>query len=653
MSKIVLNDVTNLNALSVINDNFDKLEQELQNKVLYRDNPDGEPNTLESDVDANGNSLYNIQNLTINGAFTVQGEDVGAFIGQAADAAADAAASTTAAANSATAASASASAADASADAAAASETVATTKAGEASSSASSASSSASTATTQAGIATTQAGIATAQATIATTKASEAASSASSASTSASTATTQAGVATTQATNASVSAVDAAASAAAAATALDNFDDRYLGSKSSAPALDNDGNALISGALYFNNGTVVTEDKGMWIYDGGNWIKASSASQAILTTYKYVATAGQAVFTGADANSLVLSYTTGSIFPTLNGVKLDKTDYTATNGSTFTLAVAAAAGDELVIDSFATFNLANVYTKAEADALLAGKLDTTAGAVGNTNLAANSVTLTKLAREGTAGQVLMSGGPSADPSYGTMTNSYVGDRGQVFTSTGTFTVPDGVTAVKVTVVGGGGGGGGTPSSSGTGHTGGGGGGGVSIEYVTGLTPGGAVSVTVGAGGAGGTGNATGATGGTSSFGAYCSATGGAGGAGAGSGGYGGGGAGGTGSGGDINISGFPGSAANSTYSCSGGGGGSGGPVLTFFGSGPCNTFPIMAAYGGQGFINGTGGAVKTSLGASGNAGTGNGNGGSGIKQQLNLGIGTGGAGSAGIVIVEW
>jgi len=348
------------------------------------------------------------------------------------------------------------------------------------------------TAVTAAGTATTQAGIAT-------TKAGEAASSAS-------TATTQAGVATTQATNASASAVDAAASAAAAATALDNFDDRYLGSKSSAPTLDNDGNALISGALYFNNGTVVTDDKGMWIYDGGNWIKASSASQAILTTYKYVATAGQTVFTGADANSLVLSYTAGSIFPTLNGVKLDKTDYTATNGSTFTLAVAAVAGDELVIDSFATFNLANVYTKSEADVLLAGKLATTAGAVGNTNLAANSVTLTKLAREGTAGQVLVSGGAGADPSYTTLTTTVPVDV-QTFNSTGTWTKPTGgQTMARIQMWGGGGGGC-------TNYSGGGGGG--YNELVVPLSSINNQTATVGAGGAGSTTN--GGTGGASSF----------------------------------------------------------------------------------------------------------------------------------------
>ena len=40
---------------------------------------------------------------------------------------------------------------------------------------------------------------------------------------------------------------------AAAEAAFDSFDDRYLGAKSSAPSTDNDGNALLTGALYFNS----------------------------------------------------------------------------------------------------------------------------------------------------------------------------------------------------------------------------------------------------------------------------------------------------------------------------------------------------------------------------------------------------------------
>ena len=94
---------------------------------------------------------------------------------------------------------------------------------------------------------------------------------------------------------------------------------------------------------------------------------------------------------------------------------------------------------------------------------------------------------------------------------------------QVFTANGTFTVPAGVTRVKVFVTGAGGGGG---------YQAGGAGGGTAIKYVTGLTPGATITVTVGLGGSAGSnypGTAYGGTGGTTSFGAYCSATGGSGG----------------------------------------------------------------------------------------------------------------------------
>ena len=62
---------------------------------------------------------------------------------------------------------------------------------------------------------------------------------------------------------------------------------------------------------------------------------------------------------------------------------------------------------------------------------------------------------------------------------------YSGQRGQVFASSGTFTIPTGVTAIKVTVCGGGGGGG--ASQQGGGAAGGGGGpGGAGVQYFTGL-----------------------------------------------------------------------------------------------------------------------------------------------------------------------
>jgi hypothetical protein len=112
----------------------------------------------------------------------------------------------------------------------------------------------------------------------ATTKAGEAA-------TSATTATTQAGIATTKAGEAAASATASATSASAseaakdaALAALDNFDDRYLGAKASDPTVDNDGNPLVSGALYFN-----TTDDVMKVYDGSQWLAAyASLSGALL-----------------------------------------------------------------------------------------------------------------------------------------------------------------------------------------------------------------------------------------------------------------------------------------------------------------------------------------------------------------------------------
>jgi len=62
-------------------------------------------------------------------------------------------------------------------------------------------------------------------------------------------------------TNAETAQTAAEVAQAAAEAALDNFDDRFLGAKASDPTLDNDGNALLDGALYFN-----TTDDVMKVY---------------------------------------------------------------------------------------------------------------------------------------------------------------------------------------------------------------------------------------------------------------------------------------------------------------------------------------------------------------------------------------------------
>jgi hypothetical protein len=157
------------------------------------------------------------------------------------------------------------------------------------------------------------------------------------------------------------SATAAAASAAAAAASYDSFDDRYLGSKSSAPSVDNDGNALVTGALYWNS-----TSNTMFVWSGSAW--GSISSSAEIYRYRYTASGGETSVSGADANGATLSYLVGKEQVYLNGVLLARTsDYTASNGTSISSLSALTAGDILEIITFTSFEVANAVTQTNFD----------------------------------------------------------------------------------------------------------------------------------------------------------------------------------------------------------------------------------------------------------------------------------------------
>jgi len=73
MAKFTINDIASGYAsTTALNNSFDAIEQEFNNKVLYRNNPTGEPNQMENDFDLNGNDILNagqiaVTSLTVNG----------------------------------------------------------------------------------------------------------------------------------------------------------------------------------------------------------------------------------------------------------------------------------------------------------------------------------------------------------------------------------------------------------------------------------------------------------------------------------------------------------------------------------------------------------------------------------------------------------
>lgn len=80
--------------------------------------------------------------------------------------------------------------------------------------------------------------------------------------------------------------------------------------------------------------------------------------------FKYVATASQTAFTGADYNGAILAFSGTDVDVYLNGVHLDSTDYTPSNGDTITLASGAAASDELVIRAYRAFSVTDTVSKS-------------------------------------------------------------------------------------------------------------------------------------------------------------------------------------------------------------------------------------------------------------------------------------------------
>ena len=101
--------------------------------------------------------------------------------------------------------------------------------------------------------------------------------------------------------------------------------------------------------------------------------------------FKYTATANQTAFTGADANGAILAFSGNDVDVYLNGVHLDSSDFTASNGDTITLGSGAAASDELVIRAFRAFTVTDTVSKASGGTF-AGEITATSFQTTNTTV---------------------------------------------------------------------------------------------------------------------------------------------------------------------------------------------------------------------------------------------------------------------------
>ena len=157
---------------------------------------------------------------------------------------------------------------------------------------------------------------------------------------------------------------------AEASGAVSAFGTIYQVSTNNPTARGNGSTPLVAGDLAY----VVSANK-LRTYNAtlGAWEDAGSAVSGLRQIYQYVATAGQTLFPATGTISYDQTAGGAAISVYLNGVLLKTTDYTATNGTTVTLASGAALNDEVSIHTFGTFNAANTYSQSETNTLLAAK----------------------------------------------------------------------------------------------------------------------------------------------------------------------------------------------------------------------------------------------------------------------------------------
>lgn len=266
-----------------------------------------------------------------------------------------------------------------------------------------------------------------------------AASSASGAATSATNATTSATASGNSATASANSATVSANSAAAAALSYDEFDDRYLGSKAAAPTLDNDGNALLTGALYFNSTSGVLNVRTA----GALWSPAVIASSSFIAGLLDDASAVDARVTlgaavsGANTDITSLGNNTSTIYTTAGAA----TAYVITPSPVYT---AYAAGMSFVVNFNAasgvspTFAINGIATPPQ---LVKGNADGT-----YSNIAAGDIPINQRSRVTliSATQALVERGSTA------VSSSYTSGN-QTWVAAGTLTLAHGLTkAPKIT-----------------------------------------------------------------------------------------------------------------------------------------------------------------------------------------------------------
>jgi hypothetical protein len=121
------------------------------------------------------------------------------------------------------------------------------------------------------------------------------------------------------------------------------------------------------------NGTSITLNAAATLGDvvtvvAFNTVNLVDMESVSITNVEFVATEGQTVFP--------VEYTSGKVEVLVEGLQLLSSEYDSISGTEIVLNVGVSAGTNVVVRTYAVFNMTDTYTKSEVDAVLETKQDT-------------------------------------------------------------------------------------------------------------------------------------------------------------------------------------------------------------------------------------------------------------------------------------
>jgi len=162
---------------------------------------------------------------------------------------------------------------------------------------------------------------------------------------------------------AQASATAAAGSATDASDKYDEFDARYLGEKASDPSVDNQGGALVEGALYFN-----TTSDAMKVYDGASWVNVAPVATSVTVSQisDYTGDATTLNYTSNLSSDAQTQLDSKNALPILKGISYAANAgefvIATASGITITLPASPSAGDTVTVKDGTGDAAANTFT---------------------------------------------------------------------------------------------------------------------------------------------------------------------------------------------------------------------------------------------------------------------------------------------------